>query len=100
MLTHVFNLLSDMLRYSKSAGWNGDDSSVLPAHALPSPRKRLCMEKVVLCMLTLASHSGSATPGGHSGWALPAPVARRGCDLDVSLGMKIKPSEPAVVVLG
>lgn len=51
MLTHVFNL-SDMLRHSKTAGWNGDDSSVLPAHALPSPRKRLCMEKVVLWMLT------------------------------------------------
>lgn len=35
MLTHVLNHLSDMLRSSESAAWNGDDSSILATHNLP-----------------------------------------------------------------
>jgi len=59
------------------------------------------MEKVVLWMrIPEPPTEGLATLGGTRCWALPAPLARRGCDPGVGLGTKLKSSQPEVVVLG
>lgn len=71
---------------SKTAGWNGDDSPDALTHGLPSPGALRWRKLSFGCL-----HLSLPLRFSQTMRALPGLVARRGCDLAVSLSMKLKP---------